>query len=74
MSGPKDKVSINFGPDMKEFGKAVLKEVVKSATETGEYGGIGGHGPENHHGGEHEQISVKLDNTILTFRFWKDKE
>ncbi|MHA1370261.1 MAG: hypothetical protein ACTSRA_11165 [Promethearchaeota archaeon] len=68
----KERINISIGPEMEEFGRSVLKESLKSMAETGEYGGMGGHGLEDHHGGKHSQTSIKMGDKVVNFRFFDD--
>jgi len=65
----KEKVDVNAGPDQHDFADAVAEQTVKSGAETGEYRGIGGHGPEDHGGhGPHTQTSIGLGNKTVNIR------
>lgn len=49
----------NFGNGMRDFGRDVLREVVRTDFGPGcSFNGIQGHGLEMHHGGLHDQVNL----------------
>jgi len=67
----------NFGEGMKDYGRIVLQELVK--TDFGpncSFNGINGHGIKDHHGGPHDQINLfqeGVKGSGMTFRFFEKK-
>jgi len=54
----KRHTTIDFGPEMFEFGREVARAVHDTWQQM--YGGVnlGGHGPMDHHGGYHAQVTI----------------
>ena len=67
---------INFGPGMQEFGRVVLRELIKTDYGPGSsFNGIAGHGPDSHRGTHelHEQVNLfqrGVKGSGLTVRFY----
>jgi len=67
MSGPNKPVDFNIpaGSPMGPF----MDDVAKTIVQQPDYRGIGGHGPEDHHGGLHSQVNIGIgDNTTVNIR------
>lgn len=65
----------NFGGGMPDFGREVLRELIRTDYGPGaSFNGIGGHGPrDDHHGGMHDQINLfekGVKDSGATFRFF----
>ena len=67
----------NFDNGNQDFGRIVIQEVLK--TDYGpnsSFNGIAGHGPQNHHGGQHEQVNLfqkGIKGSGATFRIYEEK-
>lgn len=67
---------INFGPDMQDYGRIVLQELIKTDYGPGSsFNGISGHGPDTHGGTHelHEQVTLfqpVVKGSGLTIRFF----
>ena len=67
----------NLGGNMKDFGREVLKEVIR--TDYGpkcSFNGIAGHESQVHHGGQHDQVVLYKEGvkaSEFTFRFFDSK-
>ena len=68
----------NFGGDMLDFGRGVLRELIKTDYGPGcSFNGINGHGlRDDHHCGEHDQVNLfkeGVKGSGMTFRFFDNK-
>jgi hypothetical protein len=58
-------VDFNFQQPVREF----MHDVQKTIVQQDDYRGIGGHGPEEHHGSFHRQTDIGIGtNTTVNFR------
>ncbi len=78
MNGPKSHLEFNFGSSTEDFGREIVKEIIKTDYGPGfSFDGIGGHGPRaDHHGGLHDQINLFKKGekgSGIVFRFFPDK-
>jgi len=68
---------LNVGPNMVDFGRDALRELVRTDYGPGSsFNGIDGHGPQNHHGGSHEQVTLfqtGVSGSHMNFRFFEKK-
>jgi hypothetical protein len=64
----------NFGNEMEDFGRDILREVVRTDYGPGcSFNGINGHGLLNHHGGLHDQVTLYqqgVSGSGINFRFF----
>ena len=67
----------NFGNGMQDFGRIVLRELIKTDYGPGcRFNGIAGHGAQDHHGGLHDQVNLfqeGVKDSGNTFRFFDNK-
>ena len=67
----------NFGGGMQDFGREVMRELIKTDYGPGcSFNGIEGHGMQDHHGGSHDQINLfqeGVKDSGITFRFFENK-
>lgn len=67
----------NFGGDMQDFGREVLRELIKTDYGPGcSFNGIGGHGTQDHHGGSHDQVNLfqeRVKDSGIAFRFFENE-
>jgi hypothetical protein len=54
--------------EMTEQSRPLLEVVQRVIVEQDDYSGFGMHNPQNHHGGEHTQVSLGLKNGTVNFR------
>ncbi len=73
-----DLKDLNFGGSMCDFGRDVLRELVRTDYGNGcTFNGIDGHGLQNHHGGLHDQFNLfqkGVDGSGLAIRFFNDEK
>ena len=68
----------NFGGETTaDFGNTVVREVLRTDYGQGQsFGGISGHGPQDHHGGSHTQVNLYqpgVKGSGIAFRFFDNK-
>ncbi len=67
----------NFGGGMQNFGREVLRELIKTDYGPGcLFNGIAGHGMQDHHGGTHDQVNLfqeGVKDSGIAFRFFENK-
>lgn len=67
----------NFGGGMQDFGRDVLRELIKTDYGPGcSFDGINGHETQDHHGGPHDQVNLfqqGVKDSGAAFRFFEDQ-